>query len=41
MMTRGTEYKYSSKQVNGLIQIRHDTMPLESGLETPGKVVEK
>jgi hypothetical protein len=39
-MTRGTECKCSSLEVNGLIQVRRDTLLLESDSETPGKEVE-
>jgi hypothetical protein len=40
-MTRGTEYKYSLMEVNGLIQVRHDTLLVKLVLEAIGKVVER
>jgi hypothetical protein len=40
-MTKGMECKYSSIQVNGLIQVRQDTPLLKPGIETDGKAVER
>jgi len=40
-MTRRTECKCSSKEINGLIQVRQDAMLLESVLQASGKVVER
>ena len=40
-MTRGTESKCSSMEVNGPIQVRQDTPLLESVYETDGKIVER
>jgi hypothetical protein len=40
-MTRGTECKCSSIQVNGLIQVRQDTPLLIPSIEKDGKVVER
>jgi len=42
-MTRGTECKCSSMEVNGLIQVRlgQDTPLLESVFKTDDKVVER
>ena len=40
-MTRGTESKCSTMEVNGLIQVRQDTTLVESGSETHGKAVER
>jgi hypothetical protein len=39
-MTRGTECKCSSMQVNGLIQVRQDTLLLKPAIETQGKFAE-
>jgi hypothetical protein len=40
-MTRRTECKCSSMEVNDLRQVRQDTPLLKSGLETCGKVIER
>jgi hypothetical protein len=40
-MTRGTECECSLIKVNGLIQVRQETLLVESIFETVGKVVER
>jgi len=40
-MTRGTECKGISMEIDCLIQVRYDTTLLKSGLETDGKVAER
>jgi len=40
-MTRGTECKCSSKELNGLVKVRQNTLLVKSVPETVGKVVER
>jgi hypothetical protein len=41
MMTKGKKWKCSLVEGNGLIQVTQDTLLLESGLETVGKIIER